>query len=187
MYCERHLCLVYAWRDAVSYHAVNRMRCKPGASTALVKTALEQTEMTVKNILKTKSLHVPTVRPDAMIGDVIDALEADDIGALIVSMDGNRIDGIISERDVVRGLQQNGMKVLSQAVRELMTPDVITCTATDRVAYVMGLMDAENIRHVPVVSEGVIVGIVSSRDIIKLRLDEVQSEAEAMRHYISAA
>lgn len=143
--------------------------------------------MTVERILKAKGRHVPTVTPDAKVAEVIHALEANDVGALVVSDDGSRIDGIISERDVVRGLRRFGAKALDQPVRELMTREVLTCTATDRVAGVMALMDAKRIRHVPVVDAGQLAGIVSVRDIIKLRLDEVQAEADAMRDYIAHA
>lgn len=140
--------------------------------------------MTVKRILKEKGSHTPTVAPEAQIADVIAALEAEGVGALVVSADGQRIDGIISERDVVRGLKSFGPEVLRRTVSDLMTADVVTCTADDRVAGVMALMDDRNIRHVPVVDGGTLAGIVSIRDIIKLRLDEVQAEADAMREYI---
>jgi len=105
---------------------------------------------------------------------------------LVVSANGLTIDGIISERDIVRGLLQHGPSVLDHMVRELMTKDVITCTADDPVAGVMAIMDQHNIRHVPVTDENVLAGIVSIRDINKLRLDEVQAEANAMREYISS-
>ena len=130
---------------------------------------------------------MPTVQPNARIKDVIAALEADDVGALVVSSDDKHIDGIISERDVVRGLQTFGRSVLEHPVNDLMTKDVVVCTADDRVAGVMALMDNNNIRHVPVVKDNKLIGIVSIRDIIKLRLDEVQADANAMQAYISGA
>jgi CBS domain-containing protein len=141
--------------------------------------------MTVERILKKKGTHAPVVAPDVKIADVIDALESEEVGALVVSTDGLTIDGIISERDIVRGLQRFGPSVLNHSVRDLMTENVVTCTADDPVAGVMAIMDHRNIRHVPVVDDGALAGIVSIRDIIKLRLDEVQSEANAMREYIS--
>lgn len=141
--------------------------------------------MTVKRILSAKGSEVPTVMPGEQVIDVIAALEADDVGALVVSNDGVHIDGIISERDVVRGLQRFGVDVLKHAVRDLMTAEVITCTAHDRVAGIMALMDDRKIRHVPVVDGEKLIGIVSIRDIIKLRLNEVQTEADAMREYIA--
>lgn len=141
--------------------------------------------MTVKRILDGKGWHASTIRPDEKINDVIAALESDDVGALVVSEDGLKIAGIVSERDVVRGLMSFGPSVVDHPVRDLMTLEVTTCTAMDPVSGVMALMDDQNIRHVPVLSDGILVGIVSIRDIIKLRLDEVQSEADAMRSYIT--
>jgi len=142
--------------------------------------------MTIKRILNIKGLHAATVAPDIKVADVIDALEAEDVGALVVSADGKLIDGIISERDVVRGLQKYGPDVLEHTVRDLMTVDVITCTPQDLVAGVMALMDDRKIRHVPVVENDKLTGIVTIGDIIKLRLDEVQGDADAMRQYISS-
>ena len=143
--------------------------------------------MTVERIIKEKGNYVSTVTPDVKIADVIDALEADDVGALVVSPDGNKIDGIISERDVVRGLQKFGAAVLDHAVGELMTTDVVTCTEGDPVVGVMAVMDNRGFRHVPVTDDGKLTGIVTIRDIIKLRLNEVQGEADAMRDYIRRA
>jgi CBS domain-containing protein len=140
--------------------------------------------VTVKRILQDKGTHAPTVVPDAIITDVIEGLESEDVGALVVSANGTSIDGIITERDVVRGLQLYGPNVLEHTVRDIMTTDVFVCAADDPVAGVMALMDLQNIRHVPVVDHGKLSGIVSIRDIIKLRLGEVQSEADAMREYI---
>lgn len=142
--------------------------------------------MTVEKILNQKGTHASVVAPDTKVADVIATLESEDVGALVVSANGLTIDGIISERDIVRGLLQHGPSVLDHMVRELMTKDVITCTADDPVAGVMAIMDQHNIRHVPVTDENVLAGIVSIRDINKLRLDEVQAEANAMREYISS-
>lgn len=141
--------------------------------------------MTVERILQAKGTHAPTVAPDAKISTVIAALEAEEVGALVVSADGLHIDGIITERDIVRGLLSLGRNVLDHKVHELMSLDVVTCKANDRVAGVMALMDVRNIRHVPVTDKDKLAGIVSIRDIIKLRLDEVQAEADAMRKYIN--
>ncbi len=143
--------------------------------------------MLIAKILKTKGSYAATVPPQTRIADVIAALEAEEVGALIVSADGQRIDGIVSERDVVRGLKEFGAEVLQHKVSELMTVDVATCAPKDLVIGVMALMDERLIRHVPVVDSGLLVGIVSIRDIIKLRLDEVQAEADAMRAYISGS
>lgn len=141
--------------------------------------------MTVEKILNQKGTHASVVGPDAKIADVIATLGAEEVGALVVSANGQTIDGIISERDIVRGLLEHGPGVLDHLVSDLMTQDVVTCTADDPVAGVMAIMDQRNIRHVPVTDDGVLAGIISIRDINKLRLDEVQAEANAMREYIS--
>lgn len=143
--------------------------------------------MTVQRILKQKGTYSPVVNPTIKIIDVVNTLEAEEVGALIVSTDGKKIDGIISERDVVLGIAQFGAKVLEKTVGDLMTKDVATCTAGDPVAGVMALMAEKRIRHVPVIDDGELAGIVSIRDIIQLRLDEVQADADAMRDYITRA
>ena len=143
--------------------------------------------MTVERILLEKGRGAAFVSPGASIAEVIEALESNDVGAVVVSRDGSQVDGIISERDIVRALRRQGSKILDQAVENLMTRDVITCTAGDRVASVMATMNAKGIRHVPVVEDGNLAGMVSIRDIVALRLAEVQSEADAMRLYIAGS
>ena len=144
-------------------------------------------KVTVQRILNSKGTAVPTISPDATIDNVIARLEAEDSGALVISSDGKSIEGIISERDVVRGLRKFGTDAMAMKVTELMTEKVFTCNANDRVAGVMAMMDEKKIRHMPVVHNGSLSGMVSIRDIIKLRLDEVQTEADTMREYISQA
>ena len=141
--------------------------------------------MSVERILRDKGTYAPTISPDAKVVDVIASLESDDVGALVVSTDGLTIDGIISERDIVRGLQAFGPDVLSHPVRDLMTANVVTCTADDRIAGVMALMQDRRIRHVPVTDDGKLAGIISIHDVVKLRLDEVQADAKAMHGYIT--
>ena len=98
--------------------------------------------MTVRRILKRKGTYAATVLPDARISEIIEALESEDVGALVVSADGEHVDGIISERDVVRGLQVLGSEILQKPVSEHMTKKVITCSDTDRIVGIMALMDA---------------------------------------------
>ena len=93
--------------------------------------------MAVKKILNEKGTYAPTILPEALVSDVISALEADDVGALVVSVDGDQINGIISERDVVRGLEQFGAAVLAHPVSDLMSVDVTTCGIDSPVAGVM--------------------------------------------------
>ncbi len=141
--------------------------------------------MTIRAILKVKGDAVPTVASGVNIREVLQRLEEEDVGALVVTDDGTRIRGIVSERDIVRGLRLTGDDVLDADVEDLMTTDVITCKADDQIAAVMAMMLANRIRHVPVVDGARLAGFISVRDIIKQRLDEVQSDADAMQKYIS--
>jgi len=141
--------------------------------------------MTVSRLLS-EGVKLPiTIRPDACVLSALPKLESEDVGALIVSSDGRVIVGIISERDIVRGLESYGHEVLEHEIRDLMTPEVVSCSPTDSLLGVMALMDHHQIRHIPVVNNGVLIGIVSIRDIVRLRLNEVEWEANAMREYIT--
>ncbi len=142
--------------------------------------------MTVQRILDSQDGVEPAhISPDAEIADVLNSLAFKDVGALIVSSDGIKVDGIISERDIVRGLQSVGPELLKKRVRDLMTEDVVTCVPEDRAAGIMAVMVSRHLRHVPVLREGRFISMVSIRDLLQLRLDEVRSEADAMRSYIA--
>ncbi len=141
--------------------------------------------MHVKVILKNKGGTVETIRPDAIIANVVDRLKKRRIGVLVVSENGSSVDGIISERDVVSGLAEYGASLLDQRVAGLMTKAVKTCTAEDTVLSVMELMTDRRIRHVPVVEGGALVGIVSIGDAVKNRLSELENEASQLREYIN--
>ena len=142
--------------------------------------------MTVQRILDSQERTEPAhIDPDAEISNVLDCLAHKNVGALIVSRDGIKVEGIISERDIVRGLQSVGPDLLSRRVRDLMTRDVVTCVPEDRAAGIMAVMVSKHLRHVPVVRDGRFVSMVSIRDLLQLRLDEVRSEADAMRSYIA--
>ncbi|KPK56223.1 MAG: hypothetical protein AMS22_02075 [Thiotrichales bacterium SG8_50] len=125
------------------------------------------------------------ISPDAEIAEVLHSLAANNVGALVVSSDGIKVEGIISERDIVRGLQSMGSELLGKRVRDLMTKEVVTCVPEDRAAGIMAVMVSRHLRHVPVVKDGRFVSMVSIRDLLQLRLDEVRSEADAMRSYIA--
>lgn len=142
--------------------------------------------MTVKRILDTREGIPPaSIPPDAPIRDAVDSLSDKNIGALVVSTDGSQVQGILSERDIVRALKRDGAAILDRPVRDFMTEKVITCVAEDAAAGVMARMVRRHIRHMPVVEDDRFVGMVSIRDLMLLRLHEVQSEAEAMRSYIT--
>lgn len=143
--------------------------------------------MIIERILNEKDAHLPVISPMAKISEMVEALNNEEVGALVVSTDGKTIEGIISERDVIQGLLRFGKETLEKSVRDLMTTDVITCTTDDRIVGVMALMAEKHIRHVPVTDNGELIGIIGIRDIIQLRLKEVQAEADAIRDYISRA
>ena len=137
--------------------------------------------MNVDGILRAKGATVVTVKPDATVRDLVDGLRNERIGAMVVSADGRTIDGIISERDVVRGIAERGIQVLAAPVRELMTREVVTCSPDDSVKRVMAVMTQRRVRHVPVVVDGVLGGIVSIGDVVKNRLEEMEIETNVLR------
>lgn len=143
--------------------------------------------MTIKAILDDKGNQVHCVARDSKISEALQMFKLEEVGALVVSQDGKRIDGIVSERDVVLALADQGPSLLEQSVNLIMTHDVLTCAPRDRILDVMALMSEKHIRHVPVVAEGTLCGIVSIGDIVKERLEEVEADASAMHRYITGA
>jgi CBS domain-containing protein len=135
----------------------------------------------VDGILRTKGATVVTIRPDETIADLVRGLREERIGAMVVSEDGRSVLGIISERDVVRGLADRGSRVLDAPVADLMTRDVIACSPRDTVKQVMSEMTRRRIRHLPVVADGVLCGIVSIGDVVKNRLEEMETETNVLR------
>lgn len=142
--------------------------------------------MQVAKILQHKGSEVYTIAPNATIETAIAALQEAGIGALVVSRDGASVDGIVSERDFVHGFAEHGAALLQMRVSEVMTHDVMTCRPTDLSRDILGHMTERRVRHVPVIENGVLCGLVSIGDAVKSRLDEVLHEADALRDYISA-
>ena len=140
--------------------------------------------MLVAQILKAKGSEVATISPDKTIGDVISALAEFRVGALVVSSGDAKIDGIISERDVVRGLAEHG-GVSDMTVSELMTAEVETCTRESTTEELMSQMTEHRFRHVPVVEDNKLVGIVSIGDVVNARVRELETEREQLTDYIS--
>jgi CBS domain-containing protein len=140
--------------------------------------------MTAQRILNAKGRGAAHIASDATVADFLNSLESQNADALVVSDDGSSVDGIISEHDVVRGLRVFGSEVLRKLVRDLMTAKVITCTPSDRVEAIVAIMVSKHVRHLPVVANNKLVGIVSIRDLLRLHLETVSAEAEAMRGYI---
>ena len=137
--------------------------------------------MDVEGILRSKGSRVVTIRSDATIAELVAGLARERIGAMVVSGDGSTVDGVISERDVVRGLADRGAAVLALRVGELMTRQVVTCSSRDSVKQAMAAMTRGRMRHLPVVDAGRLVGIISIGDVVKNRLDEMATEANVLR------
>ncbi len=137
--------------------------------------------MSVALILKAKGTHVETTRPDTTLYTVVWSLKVKGIGAQVVSEDGITVLGLISERDIVRGLTQHGTKLLALPVSELMTSPAVTCTPGESIRAVMARMTRDRVRHLPVVDGGKLCGIVSIGDLVKHRLDELELETNVLR------
>ena len=127
-----------------------------------------------------------SVSPDAKLSAAIKILSERRIGAVMV-MSGQKIDGILSERDVVRVLGERGASVLDEPVRSVMTSKVITCHESDTVAAIMEVMTSGKFRHLPVVENDRIVGLISIGDVVKWRVAEYEREQEALQDYIKTA
>jgi len=143
--------------------------------------------MNVETILKAKGRAVVTIAPDATISEAVELLRQKGIGAVVVSDDGIRIGGILSERDIVHALAERGARTLQLEVATLMTRHVYSCRPDDTVADLMAEMTLRRIRHLPVVENGRLSGIISIGDVVKSRLDEVEAEASSLRQFITSA
>jgi CBS domain-containing protein len=142
--------------------------------------------MIVDNILKKKGGDVYSVRPDHTIAEAAQVLHTQRIGAAMVC-DGNSCIGVLSERDIVQGVVAHGPKALTLPVKALMSSPVVTCKPQDRIKDVMEVMNTRRIRHLPVLNDDNIVGMVSIRDVIETRLAEKQLEAAVLRDFALAA
>jgi len=141
--------------------------------------------ITVAQILRSKGTGgVSTVRPGASVASAVEMLSSLRIGALVVSSDGSTPQGIISERDIVRELGRRGGAVLNDKVSDLMTGTVVTCSPTDRADAVLGKMTDGRFRHMPVVQDGAMVGLISIGDVVKARLAELDMEKTALEGMI---
>ena len=141
--------------------------------------------MNVAAILRQKGRAVTTAGPSMTLLEVANKLAAKRIGAIVIVGARGEVAGIISERDIVRALAQQGPSCLSQPVSEIMTKQVVTCQETETLDELMAMMTARRFRHLPVVTDGALVGIISIGDVVKHHVAEVESEAIAMREYIT--
>ena len=143
--------------------------------------------MTVNDILLHKGSDVITIEPTASVGAAVRMLAQHRIGALLVTGADYHIVGIISERDIVRVLDQRGPAVLNAPVAEVMTRKVVTCDRRETIAEIMERMTTGKFRHVPVVEHGRLAGLVSIGDVVKVRLSQLEHEQNALREYIRTA
>lgn len=140
--------------------------------------------MRISDVLGAKpSQEVVTIAPEAGVRDLVAALAEHNVGALIVSSDGSTVEGIVSERDVVRHLHSEGT-VVNNTVSAIMTTDVETCAPDVLLDDLMKVMTDKRIRHVPVVEDGALVGIVSIGDVVKHRIDQLQFERDQLDSYV---
>jgi CBS domain-containing protein len=142
--------------------------------------------MTVRSILDSKGHQVLSVEPDAKLAAAVKILGEKKIGAVLVMSQG-RMEGILSERDIVRVLSERGAHVLEEPVNGVMTRKVVSCRQSDTVAGIMEMMTLGKFRHLPVVEDGKVVGLISIGDIVKRRVQEYETEQEALQNYIKTA
>jgi len=140
--------------------------------------------MRIADVLRTKGAAVATITPETSVSGLLNELAMNNIGAMVVvSTDG--VVGIVSERDVVRKLHEHGVELLRLPVSAIMTTMVATCSPTDTVDHLTALMTTKRVRHIPVVENERLVGIVSIGDIVKQRMEELESEQRALQDYIT--
>ena len=130
---------------------------------------------------------VETISSSASVHDLVNSLNTHHVGALVVSPDGKKIEGIVSERDVVRAMPEKMDQLIGMRVRDLMTVEVITCTQNSTVAELMTVMTERRIRHIPVLSEsGELLSIVSIGDVVKAHITEIENERKALADYVNS-
>lgn len=141
--------------------------------------------MKVINILQSKGVEVFAVSSGMTMKEAVDVLGEKNIGAVIVKDGGGAVTGILSERDVVRRIRSDGPGVLSKSVAECMTPSPITCGPDATLDEILQKMTAKRIRHLPVVDDGKLIGVISIGDVVKRKIDNAEREAAALREYIA--
>ncbi len=141
--------------------------------------------MQVSGLLAVKGDEVVTVRPDDTATQVVETLAANKIGAVVVTADGSSIAGVLSERDIVSALAAGGAAALDQPVSAIMTTEVITCEPATTVDQLMSLMTERRIRHIPVLVEGRLAGLVSIGDVVRDRIADLETESQVLHDYIA--
>ncbi|MCV7401266.1 CBS domain-containing protein [Mycobacterium fragae] len=140
--------------------------------------------MRIRDVLRNKGAAVVTINPDATVTELLAGMAERNIGAMVV-LGPNGVEGIVSERDVVRELHTHGARVLAAPVSKIMTTVVATCSKADTVDAISALMTENRVRHVPVMENGELVGIVSIGDVVKSRIDELEAEHAQLQSYIT--
>lgn len=138
----------------------------------------------LKDILKHKGSRVWSVNTHQTVREAVEILAAQRIGALLVMDDNNAIAGIVSERDLARALNQKGKDLILMPVRDLMTSNVITASPEDDIKFIMGVMTRHRVRHIPVVREGKLEGLVSIGDVVKELLEESENQIRSLKEYM---
>lgn len=142
--------------------------------------------MKVQNILEEKGADAVSIQEDVAIRDAVSVLGQRNIGAVLVKNAGGDVTGILSERDIVRHLKDHGQAVLGERVVVCMTPDPYTCDPEATIDEVMTEMTVRRIRHMPVVKDGALKGIVSIGDVVKRKIEQAEQEAEELKAYIAS-
>ena len=143
--------------------------------------------MNVKTILAAKGGDVISIEPTATLAAATQLLSKHRIGAVVICGAGGRLAGILSERDIMRAISEHGAEALNMQVGQVMTRNVLTCSEDDSISDIMERMTAGKFRHLPVVTDGRLAGLVSIGDVVKQRVEEIERESEAMRDYIRSA
>lgn len=145
----------------------------------------EKHHMSVRKLLKGKGTFVPVIGSNVTLNEVIAQLEIDKAGALVVTDDNRNILGIITERDIARGLKTYGRNVVDRPVMEIMTARVITADIEEPIETVLELMHRHQIHYIPVTEQGSLAGIINMLDLVEYRLGEIETEANALKDYVS--
>ena len=199
--CRGRNCAIisaFSFSSRLPFRVSGRARLEAGASDALGDASGRQpgtslpgscgslegeTRMHVSEILKHKGSDVITTGPGDTVLEIARLLSAKHIGAIVIRNDRGAVVGIISERDIIHAIAVNGERALEMPVRDVMTREVISCTTDDIITGVMKTMTIRRVRHVPVIEDGNLKGMVSIGDIVKNRLDETELEARVLRDY----
>lgn len=141
--------------------------------------------MNVATILKSKGRSVATARPENTLLEIVSKLHAKRIGAIVIVGENGHVDGIVSERDVIRAIAEGGAAALLNPVSSAMTADVVSCQECNALDELMELMTQGRFRHLPVMDDNSLVGIISIGDVVKNHIAEVEMEATSMRNYLA--